>query len=412
MGIVDKIKELEAEYARTQKNKATEGHLGIIKAKLSKLRAELLSENSSGGGGGEGFAVTKSGDGRVALIGFPSVGKSSLLSTLTTTESEAAGYEFTTLTCIPGNIMYKDTKIQLLDLPGIIEGAAHGKGRGKEVIAVARTADLVLIVLDAGKEGVNDHKGILERELETVGLRLNKRPPNIALVKKATGGIKFNATVPLTKLGEDPAKTVERVLKEFRLHNVEVLFREDVGTDELIDVIHGNRKYVRCLYVYNKIDMITIEDVDKLARQPDTIMISVRMKLNLDYLLARMWDAMGLVRVFCKRRGCPPDLEEPVVLSAHRHGVTIEAATQRISKELLVIFNHAEVWGTSAKHSPQRVGLAHVLEDEDVFQIVGKTNHQQKMDKNYSQRVQDYNKSIAEKRRHRTKEGKKKRSTG
>mmetsp|Transcript_19704 Transcript_19704/g.60725 ORF Transcript_19704/g.60725 Transcript_19704/m.60725 type:complete len:413 (-) Transcript_19704:19-1257(-) len=412
MGIVDKIKDLETEYARTQKNKATEGHLGIIKAKLSKLRASLLDEQSSSGGGGEGFDVKKSGDGRVALIGFPSVGKSSLLSTLTTTESVAAGYEFTTLTCIPGNIIYNDTKIQLLDLPGIIEGAAHGKGRGKEVIAVARTADLVLIVLDAGKEGVNDHKRILERELETVGLRLNKRPPNIYLVKKATGGVKFNATVPLTKLGDDPAKTVNSILHEYRLHNCEVLFREDCGTDELIDVISGNRTYVRCLYVYNKIDMIPLEDVEPLAREPDTIVISVRQELNLEYLLARMWNAMGLIRVFCKRRGCPPDLDEPVVLSSQRHGTTIEAATGRISKELLVIFNYADVWGTSTKHSPQRVGLSHVLQDEDVFQIVGKTNNQQKMDKGYSQRVQAYNKMIADKRKVRTKEGKKKRSTG
>lgn len=65
-----------------------------------------------------------------------------MLSTLTKTESEAANYEFTTLTCIPGVIEYKGANIQLLDLPGIIEGAAQGKGRGRQVIAVARTADL------------------------------------------------------------------------------------------------------------------------------------------------------------------------------------------------------------------------------------------------------------------------------
>lgn len=65
--------------------------------------------------------------------GFPSVGKSSLLTILTGTESEAAAYEFTTLTCIPGVIHYNDAKIQLLDLPGIIEGAAEGKGRGRQV---------------------------------------------------------------------------------------------------------------------------------------------------------------------------------------------------------------------------------------------------------------------------------------
>ena len=70
---------------------------------------------------------------------------------MTTTESAVAAYEFTTLTCVPGVIEYSGTKIQLLDLPGIIEGASGGKGRGKQVIAVARTADLVLMMLDATK---------------------------------------------------------------------------------------------------------------------------------------------------------------------------------------------------------------------------------------------------------------------
>ena len=60
----------------------------------------------------------------------------------------------------------------------------------------------------------------------------------------------------------------------------------------------------------------------------------------------------------------------------------------------------------------RHIGRDHVLQDEDILQIVGQTNHQQKLDKNYSQRVQDYNKMIAEKRKTRTKEGKKKRSTG
>lgn len=65
------------------------------------------------------------------MIGFPSVGKSTMLSTLTDTKSEVAAYEFTTLTCIPGVIHYKEALIQLLDLPGIIEGASEGRGRGR-----------------------------------------------------------------------------------------------------------------------------------------------------------------------------------------------------------------------------------------------------------------------------------------
>ncbi|KAI8436258.1 hypothetical protein MSG28_004306 [Choristoneura fumiferana] len=102
MGILEKISEIEKEIARTQKNKATEYHLGLLKAKLAKYRSQLLEPSKKGGDKGEGFDVLKSGDARVALIGFPSVGKSTLLSTLTHTHSEAASYEFTTLTCIPG----------------------------------------------------------------------------------------------------------------------------------------------------------------------------------------------------------------------------------------------------------------------------------------------------------------------
>ncbi|KAL2516388.1 OBG-type G domain-containing protein [Forsythia ovata] len=151
MGIIEKIKEIEAEMARTQKNKATEYHLGQLKAKIAKLRTQLLEPPKGSSGAGEGFEVTKFGHGRVALIGFPSVGKSTLLTMLTGTHSEAASYEFTTLTCIPGIIHYNDTKIQLLDLPGIIEGASEGKGRGRQVIAVSKSSDIVLMVLDASK---------------------------------------------------------------------------------------------------------------------------------------------------------------------------------------------------------------------------------------------------------------------
>ncbi len=107
--------------------------------KLARLRAQLLEPTpGAGSGGGAGFDVSKSGDARIALVGFPSVGKSTFLSKITKTKSEVAAYSFTTLTAIPGVLEYGGAEIQVLDLPGIIEGASEGKGRGRQVISAAK----------------------------------------------------------------------------------------------------------------------------------------------------------------------------------------------------------------------------------------------------------------------------------
>lgn len=125
-------------------------------------KKQIFFKNS--GTGEAGFEVAKTGDARVGFVGFPSVGKSTLLSNLAGVYSEVAAYEFTTLTTVPGCIKYKGAKIQLLDLPGIIEGAKDGKGRGRQVIAVARTCNLIFMVLDVLKP--LHHKKLLEHELE------------------------------------------------------------------------------------------------------------------------------------------------------------------------------------------------------------------------------------------------------
>jgi ribosome-interacting GTPase 1 len=161
------------------------GDAGLIyhlHSKLARLRAQLLEPApGAGSGGGTGFDVSKSGDARIALVGFPSVGKSTFLSKITKTKSEVAAYAFTTLTAIPGVLEYGGAEIQVLDLPGIIEGASEGKGRGRQVISAAKTSDLIVMVLDATKRA--EQRAILERELESVGIRLNRDAPQVILLR-------------------------------------------------------------------------------------------------------------------------------------------------------------------------------------------------------------------------------------
>ena len=384
MGIADKIREIEAEIGRTQRNKRTEYHLGLLKAKLAKYRSELLeSANKAGKAKMEGFEVEKTGDARVAMIGFPSVGKSTLMGRLTTTESAVAAYDFTTLTCVPGVIEHANgARIQLLDLPGIISGAAVGKGRGRQVVAISRTADLILMLLDASKEDRGERqKEKLTAELETMGLRLNKQRPDIHLKVKSAGGIVLTAAVSggrgLTHLD---VNIVRDVLAVYKIHDAEVVVRCDATVDDLIDTVESaKRVYVPCLYVYNKVDELTIEELDELANKDHSVVVSGAMGLNMDYLLERVWDELQLVRVYTKKQGEAPDFSQPLILASKTHragssasGVTVKALCAHLHKDLIASFRYAIVWGKSAKHTPQIVGINHVLADEDVVQIVKK----------------------------------------
>jgi ribosome-interacting GTPase 1 len=232
------------------------------------------------------------------------------------------------------------------------------------VIAVAKTADLVLMMLDATK-GPRQRE-LLEAELEAVGIRLNTQKPNIYFKIKTGGGISFNSTIKLTHLSE---RIVYSILHDYRIHNAEILVREDATVDEFIDIVLGNRKYIRCVYCYNKIDQISIEEVDKLAKEDYTVVVSCEKDLNLEYLIDVIWVNLDLIRVYTKKRGEYPDFDGGLILKS---GVTVEEVCKGIHKSLLEEFKFALVWGNSAKHVPQRVGLTHVIQDSDVVQVFKK----------------------------------------
>jgi len=83
-------------------------------------------------------------------------------------------------------------------LPGIIEGAADGKGRGRQVISTARTCNLILIVLDAGKPLT--HKKLIEQELFNFNIRINQEAPNVVFKQGGTtGGISYQEVCLQTK---------------------------------------------------------------------------------------------------------------------------------------------------------------------------------------------------------------------
>jgi ribosome-interacting GTPase 1 len=111
----------------------------------------------------------------------------------------------------------------------------------------------------------------LVRELEKVGIRLNKRAPDIQVTINKTGGIQVISTCHLSRVDD---RLIKNIFQEYKLHNATILIKEDITVDDIIDTIEGNRKYISCLYIYNKIDSISLEEVNDIARKEDSVVIS------------------------------------------------------------------------------------------------------------------------------------------
>jgi small GTP-binding protein len=354
MDYEEKIKEIEEEIEKTPYNKATQHHIGKLKAKLAQLKEKIEVRRKSKGRG-LGFGVRKTGHATVVMVGLPSVGKSTLLNRLTNAESKIGAYDFTTLEVIPGMMRYEGVNIQLLDLPGLITGAAGGKGRGREVLSMVRNADVVLILLDVKKIPAGRE---IKGELEGVGVRLDRKPPDVSLKKRSRGGLTIAKTVE-TRLDDE---TIKSILAANGVHNADIVIREDVSEDELIDVVMGNRVYIPSVVVVNKIDLKP--DV----RLPEEyIPLSASDGTNLDRLREALFTKLDFIRVYMKPQGGKADYSEPMIL---KKGATIEDLCLKMHRDFLAKFRYALVWGVSAKHEGQRCGLPHVLKDKDTVTVI------------------------------------------
>lgn len=356
-----KVKELEEELSTTKYNKRTQHHIGLVKAKLAKLKEEY-QKKAAGKGKQEGFSVKRTGDATAIIVGFPSVGKSTLLNAITNANSPVGAYAFTTLTCIPGLLEHNHAKIQILDVPGIVEGAATGRGRGKEVLACAQSADLVIILLDVFHP---EHLEVVKREIQETGLRINQKPPLVKISKKLRGGIDIGATVKLTRLN---GEIIKAILKEFRLDNSSIVIREDITDDQLIDAIEGNRKYVPAITVLNKIDMVDAEELEKVKSivKPDTC-ISAEKGVNTNELKELILKKLEFIRVYCKEVGKKADTDVPLIM---RKGNTLRDVCLKLHKDFVAQFRFARVWGKSVKFQAMVVrNLEHKLEDVDIVEI-------------------------------------------
>jgi ribosome-interacting GTPase 1 len=303
----------------------------------------------------------------VGLVGFPSVGKSTLLNALTNAESEVGSYEFTTLEVVPGMMEHKNANIQVLDLPGLIHGAAQNRGRGKEIISVARNADLTLLVVDPFNP---DQLDVIVDELYASGIRLNTSPARVRVSEsRQSGGIDVSFTVKPTHLNEELA---EEIMDEWGYVNADLVIREDITPDELVDALAGNRVYQKGLVAVNKADQADPELVEQRLEEIradgwEAIAISAHKQINLEALKDLIYEELDLIRIYLKPQGGDADMEEPLVV---RRGSTVGDICDHLHRDMRDRFRYAQVSGDSSQFPDQRVGLDHELADEDILTLI------------------------------------------
>jgi small GTP-binding protein len=362
MGVPERIKEIEDEIRRTQINKATNHHVGLLRAKIARLKQEQEEKAGRSSKSTGGYSVRRSGDSTVSIIGLPSVGKSTLLNNLTGADSKIGAFDFTTLDVVPGMMTYKGAKIQILDLPGIIKGAASGKGFGKKVLSVARTSNLVIMVVDVFKP---DQTGLLRNELAQIGIRLDQKPPNITVDKKGSGGIQITNLVPESISNS----LIGGIMRINKIHHARVFIPEPITTEQFIDVILGNRVYINSVTILNKVDLVdkkTLDDIKSKIRT-NFIPISADKDKNLENLKDAIYQQLDLIRIYLRPKGGEADYEEPLIVPRDS---SIFEICAKIHRDVQKNFRYAYVWGNSAKFKGQKVGKKHIVEDEDVVTLI------------------------------------------
>jgi len=342
--IDEQIEQIEEVLRKTPHHKATNGFIGAMRAKIARLRDKEIETAGKGGGGGGGYQVKKQGDATVVLIGPPSAGKSTLINQLTNAESKVAPYAFTTVTVVPGMLKYNEAYIQILDIPGLITGAKEGKGRGKEVLSVARGADLLLIMTDVKR--VDAFAGMI-KELLGAGIRINEERPKVLIEKKTVGGLDIFSNI---KQGIDK-ETIKEIAREYGIKNGSITIQEHISMERLFDAFSENRVYVPAIFIINKVDE---EPNYRDQIDGEYIPLCAEKGTGVDSLIKEVWKVLKFVTVYLVKPDEKIDYESPIIM---KEGDTLKDVALKIGPDFAGNVKIVKIWGTGAKFPGQEMSL-------------------------------------------------------
>jgi len=319
------------------RHKASEKLLAELTYKLSKLKKEAETEKiqqAARAGGGPSLNVKKDGVGQIAILGGPNSGKSFFLKALTGVNVEIADYPFTTTKPEIGMMKYKNTLVQVVEVPAIVEGSYEGKANGTQMLSIARNADALIIMHRDGAE-----KQMILTELLKSGIIVTHKKPRIKIVQNSDyNGI----TIGGKQFLKIPEKDIEDTLKACGIHKASILLEEDTTMEKLTEALDETLDYKNALFIQTAEPLGKFEDFK-----------------------AKVFRLLEKIIVYTKKPGEEADLNDPLVV---KDGSTVSDVAMLVHKDIASKLQFAKVWG-STKFEGQRVGKDYKLKDGDVVEI-------------------------------------------
>jgi ribosome-interacting GTPase 1 len=305
----EKISALEEMIGLLPKHKGTEKIYADLKARLSKLRK---GEEKKGGPTRHGseYYIKREGVGQVVIVGAPNSGKSALVGALTNALVEVTEYPFATRKPVPGMMQFEDVQFQLVDTPSISADYCD-----PFLPPFIRNADACILTIDLSASDCLDQPEWVIRALEAQKIEL--RDAKVSKTQRQSNPRVMPCLVTLTKADSPDAQVAHELLK---------------------DVLKDRFK---------------------------TVLLSVAQKETLALLGRAIFDMFGIIRVYSKKPGKPPEIRTPFVLP---EGSTVIEMAGKVHKLLLERFSFARLWRKGGIEG-QRVGRTEELKDLDIVEI-------------------------------------------
>lgn len=306
------------EMLRTMpKHKGTDHLQADIKSRIKELSEELEAPKKGPARGAVSHMVRPEGAAQLALIGPPNSGKSSLHARLTGSNAHVAPYPFTTLQPEPGMMTVEDIHLQLVDLP-----AVSPEHPVPWLASALQTADACLLVMDLGESACVEQVQAVHAILREKHVTLTERWDASPATADGGEGDPFALRFPALMLAN----------------------KADLATDEAAEV-ETFRELTGLNYPALAVSALTGEGLEKVG--------------------AWLFEHLGIVRVYTKTPGKPPEKDRPFTL---RQGQTVEHVARLVHKDLAHSLKYARVWSKSGIPG-QHVGREHRVADGDVVEL-------------------------------------------